>query len=183
MTLIPHGYLLEHAGENGMRITFSPGGRKIEDLTPDNKTEKTTIYRYYDFSDQDNIDKKRFYSYFQRNNKLYLEQAAEKESQNNEREYSRKLKKLSMYLYDDRGKPLDNAFFKEFLADNNDGLGVYMGSCGVYDGKVSGFVYKAGDIEGTYTLDYYSDGKIQPWKSDVKNKTLQELTAVLKSSE
>ena len=183
LTAIPHGYLLEHAGKNGMKITFSPGGRTIEDLTPDNKTKKVTAYSYYDFSEQDRVDKKRFHSYFQRNNKLYLEQAkdAGKEDHENERAYSRMLRKLAMYLYDD-DKPLDNAFFKEFLA-KNDGLGVYMGSCGTYEGKISGFVYKAGNIEGTYTLDYYSDGKIKPWKSNVKNKTLQELTAVLTSSE
>lgn len=184
VTLIPDGYLLEHAGKNGMKINFIPGGRKIEDLTPENKTKKITVYNYYDFSEQDKVDKKRFYSYFQKNNKLYLEQAQDmqKDAQDEDRENSRMLKKLAMYLYDD-ARQLDTAFFKEFLADKNDGLGIYMGNCGIYEGKVNGFVYRTGDIKDTYTLDYYSDGKIQPWKSDMKNKTLQELTAAMKSSE
>jgi hypothetical protein len=181
VTPITHGYLLEHAGKNGMRITFTPGGRKIEDLTPENKTKKITVYSYYDFSEQDKVDKKRFHSYFQKNNKLYLEQAKEagKEGQENEKNDSRILRRLAMYLYDDQ--QLDTAFFKNFLADKNDGLGVYMGNFGIYEGQASGFVYNTGDSKGKYTLDYYTDGKIQPWKSDVKNKTLQELTEILKS--
>jgi hypothetical protein len=50
------------------------------------------------------------------------------------------------------------------------------------DGKEYGYVYRKGDKENTYSLDVYQGGKIfKANQYSITNKTLDELTALLKS--
>ncbi|QNK62716.1 hypothetical protein H7F33_19610 [Pedobacter sp. PAMC26386] len=174
------GYLLEEVGKSSIRITFTPEGRKIETITPDKKSKKVTEYVYYAFSAQDQVDKNRPYSYFQKNNKLYIEQAKHALTETNRytQESSRMMEMLSLGLYETT--PFETSSMLDFLQGQNE-TGGYMGSSELYEGKLEGFVYKPGDTETTYTMDYYSRGKIQPAKVLAKNKTLKELTEILKS--
>ncbi|WP_367865085.1 hypothetical protein [Pedobacter sp. WC2423] len=177
---IAQGYLLEDFGRNSIKITFTPEGRNIETIAPEKKSGKVIEYSYYNFSDRTRIDKTRPYSYFQKNNKLYIEQARspQQEPEDHDRESSRMLQRLSLSLYDTT--PLETADMIAFLQGRNE-IKNYMGHCELYEGKLEGFVYKPGDTEGTYTMELYSQGKPEPAKVSAKNKTLRELAAILKA--
>lgn len=177
---IAQGYLLEDFGRNSIKITFTAEGRNIETIAPEKKSGKVIAYSYYNFSDRTKIDKSRPYSYFQKNNKLYIEQARspQQEPEDHDRESSRMLKRLSLSLYDTT--PLETADMIAFLQGRNE-IKNYMGHCELYEGKLEGFVYKPGDTEGTYNMELYSQGKPEPAKVSAKNKTLRELAAILKA--
>lgn len=174
------GYLLEDFGRNSIKITFTPEGRKIETIAPEKKSGKVITYTYYSFSDRKKIDKTRPYSYFQKNNKLYIEQAesAQQEPKGHDQGSSRMLERLALSLYDTT--PLETPDMTAFLQVRNE-IKNYMGQCGLYEGKLEGFVYKPGDTEGTYTMELYSQGKIEPAKVSTRNKTLKELAVILKA--
>lgn len=174
------GYLLEDFGRNSLKITFTPEGRKIETIAPEKKSGKVIEYNYYNFSDRNKIDKTRPYSYFQKNNKLYIEQAkpAQQKPKEHDQGSSRMLQRLSLSLYDTT--PLETADMIAFLQERNE-VKNYMGHCELYEGKLEGFVYKPGDTEGMYTMELYSQGKPEPAKVSAKNKTLRELAAILKA--
>ncbi|MET4138701.1 hypothetical protein [Pedobacter sp. UYP1] len=177
---ITQGYLLEDFGKNSLKITFTPEGRKIETIAPEKKSGEVITYNYYSFSDRTKIDKTRPYSYFQKNNKLYIEQArfAQPEPKEYDGESSRMLQRLSLSLYD--STPLETSDMISFLQERNE-VKNYMGHCGIYEGKLEGFIYKPGDTEGTYTMQLYSQGKLEPAKVSTKNKTLKELAVILKA--
>ena len=174
------GYLLEDFGRNSLKITFTPEGRKIETIAPEKKSGKVIEYSYYNFSDRNKIDKTRPYSYFQKSNKLYIEQAksAQQEPKEHAQGSSRMLQRLSLSLYDTT--PLETSDMIAFLQERNE-VKNYMGHCELYEGKLEGFIYKPGDTEGTYTMELYSQGKPEPAKVSAKNKTLRELAAILKA--
>ncbi|RAJ34195.1 hypothetical protein LY11_01086 [Pedobacter cryoconitis] len=177
---LKQGYLLEDFGKNSLKITFTPEGRTIETIAPEKKSGKAIAYNYYSFSDRAKVDKNRPYSYFQKSNKLYIEQpeVAQKEPEDHDQESSRMLRKLSLSLYDTT--PLETSDMIAFLQKRN-GIKNYMGDYGLYEGKAEGFVYKPGDTEGTYTMELYSQRKVEPAKIPAKNKTLKELAAALKT--
>lgn len=175
---VADGYLISSIERNSLKVTFNKEGRSFTYIDSHQKQVNTIAMVQAELTQKDGIDPKRSYTYFEKNGKLYTEQVKNPEALSDNHDYDL-LNTIASALY--TNVPISPPDFVQIIEQGRHSVGI-LGYHAVEDGKELGYVYRKGDKENTYSLDVYQDGKIfKPNQYSIKNKTLDELTAILKS--
>jgi hypothetical protein len=121
---------------------------------------------------------KAFFYLLKKNGKLYKEQVKNPAALSDNHDYDL-LNSIASTLY--TNLPLNTPDFVRIMEQGSHSVSI-LGYHYLDEGKEYGYVYRKGDKENTYSLDVYQDGKIyKPNQYSIRNKTLDEITAILKS--
>jgi hypothetical protein len=175
---VTDGFMISNIANNKLKVTYTTDGRILEYYDSKNKLVNKINMVQAELSQLDGIDSKRPYTYFAKNGKLYKEQVKNPEALSDNHDYDL-LGTVADALYNNG--PLNPAEFIDVIENDRHQVGV-LGYHTIEGGKEYGFVYKKGNKENTYNLDIYQDGKIyKPNQYSIRDKTLSELIAILKS--
>jgi hypothetical protein len=175
---VTDGYLISSLERNSLKITYTKEGRSFTYFDSKKRQVNTVAMVQAELTQNDAIDPKRSYTYFEKDGKLYKEQVKNPSVLSDNHDYDL-LNSIAGALY--IKAPLSASDFIPVLEHGRHSVGI-LGYHFIEDGKEYGYVYRKGDKENTYSLDVYQDGKIyKPNQYSIKNKTLKELTVILKA--
>jgi hypothetical protein len=175
---VTDGYMISSLERNSLKVTYTKEGRLLSYYDSDKKLTHNVNMVQAELEETKRIDPKRSYTFFEKNGKLYKEQEKNPAALSDNHDYDL-LNSIASTLY--TSLPLNTPDFVRIMEQGRHSVGI-LGYHYLEEGKEYGYVYRKGDKENTYSLDVYQDGKLyKPNQFSIKNKTLEELTAILKT--
>ncbi len=175
---VADGYMISSLERNSLKVTYTKEGRLLSYYDSNKKLNHSVNMVQAELEETKRIDPKRSYTFFEKNGKLYKEQEKSPAALSDNHDYDL-LNSIASTLY--TNLPLNTPDFVRIMEQGRHSVGI-MGYHYLEEGKEYGYVYRKGDKENTYSLDVYQDGKIyKPTQYSIRNKTLDEITAILKT--
>lgn len=180
------GFLFESKGRGTTKITFTPGGRKIELFDKDKKPAYVVALKQYDLANLTGLDQKKPFSFIGKNNKIYAEQVIMEKALLNEEQReglgnNSMLNNLSMHFYSKVS--VEPQLLENILKDKHWGSGVFFGKHYFSDGQPEGFLYTKGETEGKYNVAFILSPESTDKKFSFKNLTPQEILNKLRAAD
>lgn len=176
---LPKGFLITSLQRSSAKVTFTENGRKIEFFDASQKLVKTQHKIQAELDDTKKIDPKLPYVYFQKDHQIYKEQDPNPSDGRDQRDYSRALEQVASSLFNNT--PLNTAFFVRFL-ESNGMRSMPLGYHSIDEGKEYGYRYRKGSGKGTYSGDFYENGKItKPAQYSFKDKTPEQIVLFMET--
>lgn len=184
VTTTVQGYLITSIQRSSAKVTFTPRGRKVEFFDSSNKPLNTLEFVQTELNTTENNGTDQMIAYFQKGDKIYEESLKNLKDQTDRHQgndYSRFVESVARSMFNP--SELNTATFVELL--QNGGWKIpKLGYHSFEGGKEFGFRYRKGDQEGTYSADFYENGKIsKSEKLRIKNKTPDQIAEIMKAIE